>query len=225
MVELTQIMQQLCDADSSHPRPADAAPVDRIAHAWNGRVFRQERNWDKAVERRRRGRCGRIGWWHRPRPDGVGRGRICMPKAYASTVIDLPAEQVWATIRDFNALPTWAGHMVARSEIEDGKQPDQVGCVRSFFLHDGGHIRERLLALSDRDRCYLYNFEKTPFDVQNYEATLRVSPVTGTGQCFVEWWTTFDCAPADIDSWIDTFANGVFGGGLANLRRHLDADR
>ena len=38
--------------------------------------------------------------------------------------------------------------------------------------------RERLLAHSDRDRTYTYNFEKTPFDVDNYCATLRVTPVT-----------------------------------------------
>jgi Polyketide cyclase / dehydrase and lipid transport len=144
-----------------------------------------------------------------------------MPKAYASTVIDLPADQVWATIRDFNGLPVWAGHMVARSEIEEGKASDQVGCVRSFHLQDGAHIRERLLSFSDLDRSYTYNFETTPFDVQNYTATLRVTPVTDSNRSFVEWWTTFDCAPADAPSWIDTFANGVFGGGLGNLRKHL----
>lgn len=147
-----------------------------------------------------------------------------MPKAYASTVIDLSADQVWATIRDFNALPVWANHMVARSEIEDGKGADQVGCVRSFHLHDGVHIRERLLSLSDHERTYVYNFEKTPFDVQNYMATLRVRPVTDSGQSFVEWWTTFDCAPAEIEAWIDTFAKGVFGGGLSNLKKHLSKD-
>lgn len=144
-----------------------------------------------------------------------------MPKAYASTVIDLPADRVWATIRDFNSLPAWAGHMVARSTIEDGKPSDQVGCVRSFHTHDGAHIRERLLSLSDQDRTYVYNFEKTPFDVQNYVATLRVTPVTDSDRSFVEWWTSFDCAPAESARWIDTFATSVFGGGLANLKKHL----
>ncbi|WP_159717353.1 SRPBCC family protein [Geminicoccus flavidas] len=144
-----------------------------------------------------------------------------MPKAYASTVIDLPADRVWAVVRDFNALPAWAGHMVARSEIEDGKAADQVGCVRSFRTHDGAHIRERLLALSDVERSYSYNFETTPFDVQNYQATLRITPVTDGARSLVEWWTTFDCAPDASAQWVDTFANGVFGGGLANLRKHL----
>ena len=30
-----------------------------------------------------------------------------MAKAYASTVLNAPAKEVWALIRDFNALPTW----------------------------------------------------------------------------------------------------------------------
>jgi uncharacterized protein YndB with AHSA1/START domain len=141
-----------------------------------------------------------------------------VPKAYASTVIDLPAQRVWAAVRDFNALPAWAGHMVARSEIEEGKASDQVGCVRSFHTHDGAHIRERLLAHSDRERSYVYNFEKTPFDVQNYEATLRVTPVTDGDRSFVEWWTTFDCPPEKIDEWVATFAGAVFKGGLDALK-------
>jgi hypothetical protein len=144
-----------------------------------------------------------------------------MPKAYASTVIDAPADTVWAVIRDFNGLATWYGSVVARSRIEDGKAADQVGCVRDFHLQDGAHLRERLLAFSDADRFYTYNFETTPFDVQNYCATLRVTPVTDTSRSFVEWWTTFDCPPEKAAEWLELFANGVFRGGLESLRAHL----
>ena len=146
-----------------------------------------------------------------------------MPRAYASTVIDQSADRVWAVVRDFNGLVVWNSELAARSEIEDGKAADQVGCVRSIHLHDGGHIRERLLALSDLERSYTYNFEKTPFEVQNYQATIRVTPVTDDGASLVEWWTTFDCEPGRTDEWVDTFANGVFGNGLKALTRHLAA--
>jgi hypothetical protein len=144
-----------------------------------------------------------------------------MPKAYASTVIDAPADTVWSAVRDFNGLATWYGSVIARSRIEEGKAADQVGCVRDFYLQDGAHLRERLLAFSDADRSYTYNFETTPFDVQNYCATLRVTPVTDTNRSFVEWWTTFDCPPERSAEWIGTFADGVFKGGLEALRAHL----
>jgi hypothetical protein len=144
-----------------------------------------------------------------------------MPKAYASTVIDVPADKVWAVARDFNALSVWNPGLVARSEIEDGKRADQVGCIRDFYLQDGAHIRERLLHLSDAERCYSYNFETTPFPVQNYHATLRVTPVTDSDRSFVEWWATFDCEPAQTGQWVETFGTAVFAGGLQALRQHL----
>lgn len=144
-----------------------------------------------------------------------------MAKAYASTVIDAPADRVWALIRDFNGLPVWHGGLVRDSEIEGGLRGDAVGGVRSFHLHDGTHVRERLLAHSDRDRSYSYNFETTPFEVLNYEATLRVTPVTDGDRSFVEWWTTFDCEPQRLDEWVAFFAGQVFLPGLRALAAKL----
>jgi uncharacterized protein YndB with AHSA1/START domain len=147
-----------------------------------------------------------------------------MAKAYASTVIDAPADQVWARIRDFNGLPDWHGGMVAASEIEDGKAGDQVGAVRSFTLTNGDHLREQLLAHSDSDRSYTYDFQKHPFDgVENYVATIRVTPVTDGGRSFVEWWTIFDCAPDKIGYWQNFFATEVFRGGLDALKAHFSS--
>lgn len=144
-----------------------------------------------------------------------------MAKAYASSVIDAPADRVWALIRDFNALPVWHGGLVRSSEIEGGLRGDAVGGVRSFHLQDGTHLRERLLAHSDRDRFYTYNFEKTPFDVRNYEATLRVTPVTDGDRSFVEWWTTFDCEPQKLDEWVAFFAGQVFLPGIHAIAAKL----
>ena len=91
-----------------------------------------------------------------------------MAKSYASTVIDASADDVWARIRDFNGLATWHGGLVATSEIEDGRSGVEVGAIRSFTLTDGTHLREQLLAHSDLERSYTYDFQKTPFDVDNY---------------------------------------------------------
>lgn len=143
-----------------------------------------------------------------------------MPKAYASTVIDKPAGEVWAVIRDFNGLPGW-NPAVTRSEIEDGRPADQVGCVRSIHLVDGGHLRERLLAFSDHEMSCTYNFEKTPFAVENYLATLRCTAVTDGDRCFVEWWTHFDCDLAKRDEWLEFFSGGVFQGGFDGLSNRL----
>ena len=144
-----------------------------------------------------------------------------MARSYASTVIDAPADNVWERIRDFNGLPVWHSGLIAESEIEDGRTGDQVGGVRSFKLVDGTHIRERLLSHSDEERSYTYNFEKTPFDVDNYCATIRVTPVTDGGKSFVEWWTTFDCDRDKVGYWEGFFASEVFQGGFDALKAHF----
>jgi uncharacterized protein YndB with AHSA1/START domain len=143
-----------------------------------------------------------------------------MARAYASTILDAPIETVWATIRDFNGLPSWHPAIV-RSEIEGGLAPDVVGCVRSFHLADGSHVRERLLSLSDRDTCFTYNFETPAFPVANYLARVRLMPVTDTDQTFAEWEATFDEAPEDAGKYVDIISNGVFQGGWDALKKAL----
>jgi hypothetical protein len=144
-------------------------------------------------------------------------------KSYASTVIDAPADEVWARIRDFNGLPVWHGGMVATSEIEEGKAGDQVGGVRSFMLTNDAHLREKLVGHSDHERAYTYDFQKHPFDVDNYLATIKVTPVTDGNASFVEWWTTFDCDRDKIGYWENFFATEVFQGGFDALKAHFAA--
>ena len=144
-----------------------------------------------------------------------------MARSYASTVINASPDDVWTRIRDFNGLATWHSGLVATSEIEGGLAADQVGCIRSFTLGDGTHIREQLVAHSDDERSYTYNFQKTPFDVDNYLATIRVTPVTDGGGSFVEWWTVFDCNRDEQAHWTAFFANEVFQGGFDALKSHF----
>lgn len=141
-----------------------------------------------------------------------------MPRPYASTVVNAPVDEVWALLRDFNGLTEWHPAVV-KSTIEDGKSAAEVGCIRDLGLPDGGQIRERLLAFSDRERFYSYNFETTPFDVQNYCGTLKVSPVTDGNRTFIEWWTTFDCEPDKLDEWVRMFAHDIFKPGLDSLKK------
>lgn len=142
-------------------------------------------------------------------------------RSYYSTVVQAPAERVWATVRDFNGLATWFAPAVSASEIEDGRAGDAVGAVRRFVLGDAT-VRERLVALSDVERRYDYEFvEPAPFPVSNYLATLRVTPVTAADHAFVEWWADFDCEVAEQARWEAHFREQVFAPALDALTRHL----
>ncbi|NIA69417.1 SRPBCC family protein [Pelagibius litoralis] len=140
-----------------------------------------------------------------------------MAQVYTSSVIGAPAERVWAAIRDFNGLPDWHPGIV-ESRIEGGGPADQVGCVRAFRLQDGGVIRERLLALSDYDYSCSYAILESPMGVENYIATLKLTPVTDGARSFAEWSAAFDCAPEREAELVAMIGKDVFQGGFDSLK-------
>ncbi|MGH3321098.1 MAG: SRPBCC family protein [Streptosporangiaceae bacterium] len=143
-----------------------------------------------------------------------------MPKSYASAVIGSSPERVWELVRDFNGLGGWLP-AVERSEIENDRQPDQVGAIRHLTLGDGGVVRERLLVLDDAERSYTYEILESPFAVRRYFSTIRVAPVTDSGRTFVEWWGEYDCESKDDEELDKTFARGVYGSGLSALKERF----
>lgn len=141
-----------------------------------------------------------------------------MVKVYTSSVIDAPAGELWARIRDFNGLPDWHPG-IAESRIELGQPADKVGCIRNFTLKDGGRIREQLLALSDYDFSVTYSILESPMGVENYIATLKLTPITDGNRCFAEWTAEFDCAPGREAELARMIGQGVFQGGFDALKQ------
>ena len=143
-----------------------------------------------------------------------------MVRLFVSSVIDAPVGRVWDHIRDFNGLPKWVP-AVAKSRIEAGLPADQVGCIRNFDLTDGGNLREQLLALSDHDFSVTYNILASPMGVQNYLATLKLTPITDGDRTFAEWSAEFDCEAGREQELVDEIGNGVFQAAFDNLKRQL----
>lgn len=143
-----------------------------------------------------------------------------MAKVFVSSVIHAPADTVWQTVRDFNSLPEW--HPGIRdSEIEGGRAGDSVGCVRSFHLEDGSHLREQLTALSDRERIMDYIILDSPLPVSNYAATLRVLPITDGNSSYVEWSAEFDVPADQAEETVKLVGDGVFQSGFDSLKEQL----
>jgi uncharacterized protein YndB with AHSA1/START domain len=117
-----------------------------------------------------------------------------MVRVYISSVIDAPAAEVWALLRDFNGLPHWHPAF-AESLIELGQAADKVGCIRAVTLKEGGTVREQLLALSDFEYVCISSILESPLGVSNHVATLKLTPVTDGDRCFAEWTGEFDAPP------------------------------
>src|SRR5258705_10815400 len=140
-----------------------------------------------------------------------------MIKVYVSSVIEAPADAVWAQIRDFNGLTKWTP-FVAESRIEGGLAADKVGCIRNFRLKDGGVIREQLLTLSDYDFQCTYSILESPMRVDNYVATLKLTPVPDGDRPFAEWGATFHGAPEREGAIAPAIGPGGFQSGLGALK-------
>ena len=143
-----------------------------------------------------------------------------MIKVYTSSVIDAPADAVWAQIRDFNALPQWHPQ-IADSRIEGATASDRIGCIRNFRTKDGGTIREQLLTLSDFDYECTYSILDSPMGVENYVATLKLTPITDGNRTFAEWSAEFDCPEARERELAQTIGEGVFQGGFNALKQRF----
>ena len=141
-----------------------------------------------------------------------------MIRVYTSSVIDAPADTVWARVRDFNAMPQWHPG-IADSRIENDEASDKVGCIRHFHTRDGGLIRERLLALSDYDYSCSYSILESPMGVENYIATLKLTPITDGARTFAEWSAEFDCAEGRERELSELIGHGVFQTGFDALKR------
>lgn len=136
-----------------------------------------------------------------------------MARAFASTIIKAPVEAVWAVVLEFNGMPAW-NPGITSSEIEAGLPSDAVGCIRSFRLTSGGHVRERLLALDDSRYRFSYNFETPAFPVANYSAEMEMIPVIRGDATFAQWTAEFDEAPQHAGKYEALISGEVFAAGL-----------
>ena len=137
-----------------------------------------------------------------------------------SAVIEAPVEAVWHLLRDFNSHAAWHP-AIAASRIEAGESGDLVGAVRAFHLADGSLLRERLIALSDRNREMTYCLLAGPLPLDDYVATMRLRPVTDGDRTFVQWQSRFRPPPDRAEDLTRLVAEDIYEAGFRALQRHF----
>ena len=143
-----------------------------------------------------------------------------MVKVFISSVIQAPADKVWAVVRDFNDMPSWHP-LISRSAIDGGRPSDSIGCIRTLTLTDGVQVREQLLSLSDFDYSFSYAILESGLDVDNYVAGLKLTPVTDGNHTFAEWTAEFETTQGTEQEMADQIGNGVFQAGFNALKTKL----
>ncbi len=139
-----------------------------------------------------------------------------MTRIYASTVIPAPVNDVWALAGDWAGISNWHPAVDA-SRLGDGPAASEAGATRRCTLANGAALDEVQTARSDTDHTYSYTITDGPLPMQHHAATVRLSPITDTGQTFAEWTTDFDAADA-VHGDIHGMLSEALPGGLAALK-------
>lgn len=138
-----------------------------------------------------------------------------MPEVMESGVVNASADRAWAVLRDF-ASPKNFSQDIVSSDVEDDFPVDQVGVVRRMVFRDGGQLRERLVALSDRERYLRYTLlppETIP--IRNYSGKISVRAITDCDQALIEWTGSFSVPegnPEEVREWVrEGYRHGIKG--------------
>jgi hypothetical protein len=141
-----------------------------------------------------------------------------MIEVYRSSVIAAPASQVWALVRDFNAMPAWNA-TIRSSRIEDGPA-DRLGCRRVLTFDDGSEWIHMLTGLLDAEMTISYAIvgvpKSTKIPLRDYRATIRLLAITDGDQCAIEWRARFE---TDNEAGVRERAGAVFQAGFDGLKR------
>jgi carbon monoxide dehydrogenase subunit G len=141
------------------------------------------------------------------------------PRVTVSDVVSAPVDEVWAAIRDFDAIDQWHPGITDCS-IEDGHGSAEIGAVRSFQAGEKS-LREKLLAHSDQDRSYQYTILDGGGAKVDYLSELRAIPVTESEETLVHWTGAFD-APDSAMADEKAGVTNVYTTGLEGIRDRLE---
>ncbi|WP_158625239.1 SRPBCC family protein [Corallococcus terminator] len=116
-----------------------------------------------------------------------------MIEAYASQLIQAPVDVVWDRVGGFDSLPRWHPGIVSSERV--AHPGPGAGPLRRLTTRAGEVFLEARLEHDAHARSYAYAMLEGPLPVRDYHAKLRVTPVTATGQTFIEWSATFNPKP------------------------------
>ncbi len=144
-----------------------------------------------------------------------------------SVNINASADVVWEKVSNFGDLGAWHP-AVAKTDIVQGED-NKVGAERELTLQDGGKIHEKLTAYNAKKKTYSYVIVESVLPVSDYSAVITVKS-TGKNKATATWSANFkrkdpSATPAagQDDKAAKDAISGVFEGGLANLKKILEA--
>jgi uncharacterized membrane protein len=128
-------------------------------------------------------------------------------------LIDAPPDVVWATGGDVGGLASW---------IETIEACRMEGDLRHITLTSGNTVVERIVARSDEERFYEYEFVEGALPLAKYRSRFRIEPDGDVSQ--VIWHADLEASPPDQTEAVAASIKESYRKSLASLRAlHGDA--
>ena len=133
------------------------------------------------------------------------------------TIINARAEEVWATISDFNGLPNYI-----EAVVESRLEGEGVGSVRTFSLADGSEIVEKLLRLDNEARTLTYSILESSLPMDDYVATMELTEA-GESSCQLHWHSQFGFKENSTEEQAVKTVEGVYSLGFEGLKKRHES--
>jgi len=138
-----------------------------------------------------------------------------------SKTINAAPDEVWETVRDFDAISMWHPAVVS-SDISKGEN-NEPGAQRHLTLGDGGTIDEQLVSWDDDGMSYSYKIIGGVLPVSNYMSTISVE-AEGDEQSKITWTGHFDPAEGQKADMAREVITNVYRAGLVNVKTMMDGN-
>ncbi len=96
-----------------------------------------------------------------------------------STTLAVPADQLWATVKDVGGVSGMLD-VITESSL--------AGDTRSCTMADGGQLTETILSVDDEHRRVAYTITDSPFPIEAHAASMQVTDAGG-GRSTFQWIT------------------------------------
>lgn len=128
--------------------------------------------------------------------------------------LNVPANAVWAAIRQIGRLDVWFP-IIEACRVEGEGQ----GAVRHMTIAGGGDIKDTIEEIDDIKRRLVYLRPISPFPVSYYKGTVEVfSSYDGLG--IVAWTIDFESQPEDAAA-VAELVRGAISAGLDGMEKDL----
>jgi hypothetical protein len=136
---------------------------------------------------------------------------------YNSIVINAPADEVWAVLKDFHDL-SWSKNVVSKVDIIGKKAANEIGAKR--ILNDAFH--ETLQSVNEEGKSFTYSIDDGPGPVSSdsvdgYIGEVTVFPVTANNKSFVLWTSRWKSEKGGVAD----FCNPIYHAILQDLKAHF----